>query len=418
MLAHKLQISWPNQTKLLYHVLTQKYPQGIFSTGIENSDPTVNGKRIDELTDGDNFRKFYRSRLKQIHELGIRLIRFGDGYAHVGAKKNHYDFHLTDQVIQECQELNIEVIADLLHFGIPDWLHRNNPHHPYFQNPLFPHYFAQYAKNFAHRYPSVHFFNPINEPFVTAKFSALYGMWNEHEQSEEAFCRAVVNIAKAEILARKAIWNVWEKEKREGEPIFFQNESFEKCFEGHHGSTQEVAKINHVLRFAALDLMFGHHDQKVKEYLLEKGIKEVEYEWCMKHGNTKNVVLGIDFYPTCVQKLEHHKTCLNHDSHSSLFVEVAKEYWYRYKLLMYHMEINGSPKVARVYCHHTFTAIQRLKEEGYPILSGMTWFGDNNFCGWDSCLFCKHLNPVGLYNHNHKRRIASYFQRLSLAFTT
>ena len=70
------------------------------------------------------------------------------------------------------RRLGIEPIADLCHFGVPDWVGS-------FQNPDWPGYFAEYARAFARRYPWVSRYTPVNEIFVAARFSGQYGWWNE-----------------------------------------------------------------------------------------------------------------------------------------------------------------------------------------------------------------------------------------------
>jgi beta-glucosidase/6-phospho-beta-glucosidase/beta-galactosidase len=65
-------------------------------------------------------------------------------------------------------ELQITPIADLCHFGVPDWIGD-------FQNPDWPRLFADYARDFARRFPWVRLYTPVNEIFIAAKFSAQYG---------------------------------------------------------------------------------------------------------------------------------------------------------------------------------------------------------------------------------------------------
>ena len=75
----------------------------------------------------------------------------------------------------------------------------------------FPELFAQYAAAAAQRYPWVRLWTPINEPLTTARFSALYGFWYPHCQSDRHFVRAVMNQARATILAMREIRKVNHK---------------------------------------------------------------------------------------------------------------------------------------------------------------------------------------------------------------
>src|SRR5207237_3302159 len=118
----------------------------------------------------------------------------------------------TDKTFQKMRELKITPIVDLCHFGVPDWIGN-------FQNPDFPAYFAEYAQAFAIRFPYLQLYTPINEIFITATFSALYGWWNERLTSEAAFVNALKHCCKANVLAMQAILKV------QPNAIFIQSES-------------------------------------------------------------------------------------------------------------------------------------------------------------------------------------------------
>src|SRR5947209_7711521 len=120
-----------------------------FATGIENSCPTI------LLPDGTRFRQdelaktcFYKNwsqDFQLVRDLGINHLRYGPPYfsTHIGPGK--YDWDFADQTLGALQEQNINVIADLCHFGVPDWIGD-------FQNPDWPKLFAEYAGAFAQRY--------------------------------------------------------------------------------------------------------------------------------------------------------------------------------------------------------------------------------------------------------------------------
>src|ERR671927_421945 len=63
---------------------------------------------------------------------------------------NKYDWDFLDPIMSEMRRLGIVPVIDLLHFGLPDFLHD-------FQNPEWPDRFAEYAHAFAERYPWVRY---------------------------------------------------------------------------------------------------------------------------------------------------------------------------------------------------------------------------------------------------------------------
>lgn len=369
--------------------LVLKFPvEGIFLTGIESSDPWVDGKRRDQLLEADNFYVNYARRLENIRSLGIKWVRFGPSYSksHVGPEK--FDFVLSDAVMAKCQTLDIEIIADFLHFGLPEWLHKENPDEPFFQNLDFPKHFISYVKSFVKRYPQVKYFTLVNEPFITAFFSAKIGIWNEQRRSswsdDKNFVRAIYNIARAVICAREEIEKIWAEERRAGVPIFIQNESFEVAMAEHQSRQSEADRFN-LIRFAALDLILAKHDEKMRDFLRSQGFSEADYAWCMTHGSRKNVVLGIDHYPTCVHIYEETSSINCDPSHPYQLYTLITEYWNRYGVPLIHTETNAWPSHALEICQKTYEVICQLRQEGYPLL-GIGWYGDEYQVGWHHAL--------------------------------
>jgi beta-glucosidase/6-phospho-beta-glucosidase/beta-galactosidase len=126
--------------------------------------------------------------------LGIQYLRYGPPYfsTHIGPGK--YDWSFTDEVFNALHEQNVTPIADLCHFGVPDWIEN-------FQNPDWPALFAEFAGAFAHRFPWVRFYTPVNEIYIAATFSAQFGWWNERLKSDRAFVNALKHMCRANILA-------------------------------------------------------------------------------------------------------------------------------------------------------------------------------------------------------------------------
>ena len=190
----------------------------MFATGIEGSYPTIRTKdgkrkRMDEFEKCRHYQKWEED-FALVKELGIGYLRYGPPYftAHEGPGK--YNWSFADETFHRLRELEITPIADLCHFGLPDWLGN-------FQNPDFPKYFAEYCRAFAERYPWVRLYTPVNEITVAARFSALYGWWNECLQSESAFVTAMKHLCMANELGEAAILKV------QPEATFIQSESTE-----------------------------------------------------------------------------------------------------------------------------------------------------------------------------------------------
>src|SRR5581483_254955 len=123
-----------------------------------------------------------------------------------------YDWSFADETLHALREQKVTVIADLCHFGVPDWIGN-------FQNPDWPKLFVEYADAFARRYPWLRFYTPVNEIFIAATFSAQFGWWNEQLRSDRAFVTALKHLCQSNVRRMHAILKV------RPDAIFVQSES-------------------------------------------------------------------------------------------------------------------------------------------------------------------------------------------------
>jgi beta-glucosidase/6-phospho-beta-glucosidase/beta-galactosidase len=219
----------------------------MFATGIENSYPTIQlpdgrTKRVDEMEKCGHYQR-WKEDFHLVKEMGIEFLRYGPPYysTHLGPGK--YDWAFTDATFNMLAQLQITPIVDLCHFGVPDWIGN-------FQNPDFPQYFAEYARAFAKRYPTLQFYTPVNEIFIAATFSAQYGWWNERLSSDRAFVTALKHICKANVLAMHEILAI------QPQATFIQSESTE-YFHAEEPDCLPLAFFLNQKRFLSLDLTYG-----------------------------------------------------------------------------------------------------------------------------------------------------------------
>src|SRR6266496_3162013 len=98
----------------------------MFATGIENSYPTIpqpNGRprRVDEMESTGHYER-WRDDFELVGELGIDYLRYGPPYylCHKGPGK--YDWSIIEEPMDVLRKAHITPIADLCHFGVPDWI--------------------------------------------------------------------------------------------------------------------------------------------------------------------------------------------------------------------------------------------------------------------------------------------------------
>ncbi len=368
----------------------------MFATGIENSYPMIrlpNGemKRIDEMDKCGHYQR-WQDDFRLVKELGLEYLRYGAPYykAHVGAGR--YDWSFSDETFNALKQLGITPIADLCHFGVPDWLGD-------FQNPDFPTLFAEYAKAFAERYPWVRYYTPVNEIFIAATFSAQYGWWNERLASDRAFVNALKNLCKANVLAMRAILEV------QPQAIFIQSESSE-YFHAENPRCLYTANVLNEKRFLSLDLTYGYPLNVVMyEYLLDNGMTRDEYHWFLENHVKASCVMGNDYYVTN-EHLVHEDGTWTAAGEIFGYYVITHQYFERYRLPVMHTETNlMDAERAPGWLRKEWANMLRLRQDGVPII-GFTWYSLTDQVDWDTALREDNgnVNPLGLYDLNRNIR--------------
>lgn len=377
----------------------------MFATGIENSYPTIAGddgksKRVDQMAKCCHYER-WREDFQLVKDLGLEYLRYGPPYYSTHKGPGQYDWSFADETFATLRELEITPIADLCHFGVPDWLEN-------FQNPDFPVFFAEYAEAFAKRYPWVRLFTPINEIFIAATFSAQYGWWNERLSSDRAFVNALKHLCKANELAEFAILKVQEK------ATFIQSESTE-YFHAEDPRCLEFAQFYNEKRFLALDLTYGYPvSSTMYEYLLDNGMTRGEYHWFLENHNKAISVMGNDYYVTN-EHLVHPDGSTSKAGEIFGYYVITRQYYNRYGLPVMHTETNlMDAERAPHWLRKQWSNMHSLKLDGVPIL-GFTWYSLTDQVDWDTALREDngHVNPLGLYDLDRKiRPVGESFKQL------
>ena len=368
----------------------------MFATGIENSYPTIalpdgTRKRVDEMEKCGHYAR-WRDDFRLVGDLGIEYLRYGPPYYSTHAGPGKYNWEFADETFQALHDQHITPIADLCHFGVPDWIGD-------FQNPDWPSHFAEYAKAFATRFPWVRYFTPINEIFIAALFSARYGWWNERLASDRAFVTALKHLCQANVLAMKAILEI------QPTAVFIQSESSE-YFHAEGPSCLEKADFLNERRFVALDLSYGVPvNVIIYQYLLDHGMTREEYEWFSKNPVKASCVMGNDYYITN-EHLVHTDGTTSPSGEVFGYYVITRQYYERYRLPVMHTETNlHDDGRACSWLKKQWANLLRLRQDGVTII-GFTWYSLTDQVDWDTALREDngHVNPLGLCDLNRKIR--------------
>jgi beta-glucosidase/6-phospho-beta-glucosidase/beta-galactosidase len=361
----------------------------MFSTGVENSYPTVLGpdgktNRVDEMEKCGHY-THWRDDFECVAALGIKHLRYGPPTYRVHLGPGRYDWSFTDEAFNTLRSMGIHPIADLCHFGVPDWLEN-------FQNPDFPPHFAEFARAFAQRYPWIRMYTPVNEIYIAATFSAQYGWWNERLSSDRAFVTALKHLCMANVLAMRAILDV------QPNTTFIQSESSE-YYHAESPNILHYAQILNEKRFLSLDLTYGQPlNVTMYEYLLDNGMTREEYHWFGDNHVKARCVMGNDYYVTN-EHLVHEDGTTSAAGEIFGYYVITHQYYTRYRLPVMHTETNINEPDSVRWLWKEWANLFRLRLDGVPLV-GFTWFSITDQVDWDTALRedAGHVNPLGLYD--------------------
>jgi beta-glucosidase/6-phospho-beta-glucosidase/beta-galactosidase len=368
----------------------------MFATGIENSAPTIADGRIrrDQMEECGHYR-LWQTDFALVAHLGVRTLRYGVPLHRTWLGPDRYDWAFADQAFGTLQRLGIDPVADLCHFCVPDWVGN-------FQNPDFPALFQGYARAFATRYPWIRLYTPVNEMYVCAKFSALFGWWNEQARDFRSYVTALKHLARANVLAMHEIVTL------RPDAVFIQSESSEYFHATHPGAVAEAERRNR-LRFLSLDFNYGRPLEPVqREFVLAHGMTPDECRFFEDHALRDRCILGTDYYMTNEHDVEPDGTA--RDAGETLgYAMIAQEYAQRYGLPLMHTETNldQGPRgdEAREWLRCQWAHVRGLMRSGVRVV-GFTWFSLTVLMVWLHALRHERydLHPVGLYDLDRRER--------------
>jgi beta-glucosidase/6-phospho-beta-glucosidase/beta-galactosidase len=363
----------------------------LFATGIENSYPRLpDGTRHDQLERCGHYDR-WREDFTLAQSLGVGALRYGPAWYRTNPAPGQYDWSSADEQLQWLEKSGLVVVADLCHFGTPDWITG-------FQDVALRVHLADYAREFARRYPFVSHFTPINEMFVAANFSAMMGWWNDCATGVSSFARAIANVSMAHELAVEAILA-----ERPAATIV-QVESFER-FSPADDSPEAItqAEFWNAARFAALDLTLGRTPTSPMLTLLtEAGMTTSDFAFLREPRARGQRWLGVDYYITSEQVVDARGR--KHASRARIgLATLACEYYDRYRLPLFISETSRVASRAIEWLDEQWDETRSLMANGVPV-RGFTWFPLGDVIDWRHALREKRgdVDHIGLYDLNRE----------------
>jgi hypothetical protein len=363
----------------------------IVGTGIECSAPTIaGGIRQDELVKTGHWTR-YAEDLALVASFGIRYLRYGVPFHVVAREPGRHDWAWTDSAFGALRDAGLEPIADLLHFGVPDDIHGIG-------DPALPGRFLGFATAFAERYPWVRWYTPVNEPLITADFSAHRGWWNERRTDDRSFMRGLDNVVTCVVEAMAAI------RERRPDAIFVQSDACES-FRPADGAATEAAAFLNGRRFVGWDLTYGRRPaDDVVAWLTANGLGEDRLAWFAEHGSSEGCIVGHDYYAGNERIVAADGATTDVPvADQRGYAEVAREHHAHFGLPFMLSETNHDGPIVESWLARTWNDTLRLRDDGLPV-RGYIWYGFVDHVDWDSALrvAAGTVNPCGLVDPDRR----------------
>ncbi len=361
----------------------------VVATGIECSAPLIAGRRRqDELVKTGHWTR-YAEDLAAIAGFGIRNLRYGIPFHVVAHDPEALDWRWTDSALGALRDAGIEPIADLLHFGVPDDLAGVG-------DPRLPERFLRFAAAFAERYPWVRRFTPVNEPMVTAAYSARLGWWNERATDDRSFVAAIDNVATCVVEASAAIRG------RRPDAVFLQSDACESFTPASPDAAPVAAFLNE-RRFLAWDLAYGRRPAPdVVAWLTANGLGEERLRWFEEHGSSEGCIVGHDYYAGNEQVAFPDGSTTTAPVRRG-YAALAREHHAHFGLPFMLAETNHDAPASAPWLVETWNDAMGLRLEGLPI-RGFCWYGFVDHVDWDTSLreARGRWNPCGLVDRDRR----------------
>ena len=319
----------------------------------------------------------WREDLTLLQELGATAVRYGVSWPVVHTAPNEFDWTVLDETIAfAVDELGLTIVADLVHYGTPQWLSDS------FADPRYPIAIESFSREFATRYHGkVNHFTPLNEPVTTASFCGLRGVWPPARTGWEGWVAVAVPIAIGMVRTTRAI--------REANPnaviVHVEASILVDADDSHLADHATLLKD---VGWLPTDLMMGRvaADDRRWLWLLDNGADRKDLEWLVQNAVSPDII-GVNYYPDLtprhLESVEGHTMQISYDRWTAGLRQAITAFATRYGLPMVVTEtsIEGTDQTREAWLRDSVAEIQQLVSEGIDI-RGYTWWPLFDFVDW------------------------------------
>lgn len=355
----------------------------VFAIGVEDTfiPQTRPGERpLDEYELMQHY-QLWSEDLGRIHEAGAGAARWGIPWYRINPAPDVWDFAWLDRVIDRFEELGIDLIVDLMHYGTPLWLTDE------FANPRYPEAVAEYARRVAERYRGrIRAYTPLNEPMLNIMYCGEFGHWPPYLTGDDGFVTVLRAIARGIVLTQQAV------AEADPDATFVHVEaSFRFAGEVEHFADE----VDHLRARAFLveDLVTGRvgADHPLIPWLLEHGLADADLEW-FRTNTAPPDVMGVNYYPQHSTELFERDRVHSggpgdlrprHNAWTDGLAELLRSWAERYgvPVMLTETSFTGTVDERLTWLDASVALVHELRDEGLPLV-GYTWWCITDMIEW------------------------------------
>ena len=312
----------------------------------------------------------WREDLALARATGARMIRWGIPWYRVEPEPGRFDWSWTDQVLPYIvEELGLELILDLVHYGTPLWLERS------FIDPRYPEAVAAYARAVAERYHGLlHYYTPFNEPVINSLMCGKRGVWPPYRHGDRGYLAVGVGVAKGIVRTVRALKEV------DPDAVMVHVEAA-GLTRAAREDLDPLAAVNRHRGYVFLDLITGRitPEHPFFAWLLAHGVRQDELRQFADRPIDLDV-LGLNFYPQWSTKQlatdargRPYYQLVERDGAG--FASLITDYYehYRAPIMITETSAKGSIETKRRWLAASVATTGHLRKQGVPVV-GYSWF--------------------------------------------
>jgi len=380
-----------------------------FAVGVEDTfiPQTRAGERaIDEYELMQHYR-FWEEDLEHCAEAGAEMVRWGIPWYRVNPEPGKWDWSWLDRVIDLFEAKQLELVADLVHYGTPLWLKNE------FANPDYPKRVAEYAAAVAERYCGrIPHYTPLNEPLLNIMYCGEFGQWPPYLAGDHGFVEVLRGVSRGIVRTQKSIAEV------DAAADFVHVEAsfrFSGALEAHRGVHEHLSRRAYLVQDLVMGLVTPDH--ALVPYLQENGFTDADFEWAQTNTAIPDVI-GVNYYPQHSTEVFEAGVNLSGgpnelrprvDAGVDGLRDVLSDFAGRYGKPVFLTETSYTGSVAeRVnWMNQSVAAVDDLRADGVNVV-GYTWWCITDMIEWSYRSGIgrpmDHLLPMGLWALEENQR--------------